>query len=158
MQGNSLPDLHYVTQSWRLKLRINSCFGISLPCKTAYNPAKTQPCAFSLRMKSLSNQAILIIVIFIWCYSQVSTGCLSHGDGWYLQSLNFFLPSILGREKSPETNVLFKYRRKRVILNWIYADADPVVGFVFKVVFFWKGWQCPQLGGLAQKDPVKVYG
>lgn len=68
------------------------------------------------------------------------TGCLSHGDGWYLQSLKFILPSILGREKSPERNMLFKYRGERVILNWIYADAGPVVGFVFKVGFFWKGW------------------
>lgn len=31
--------------------------------------------------------------------------------------------------------MLFKYRRKTVLLNWIYADADPVVGFGFRVGF-----------------------
>lgn len=34
--------------------------------------------------------------------------------------------------------MLFKHRR--VIWNWIYADADPDVGFVLKGFFFSKVW------------------
>lgn len=75
------------------------------------------------------------------------------GMGGIFNPWNFFYLQYWEEKKSPETNVLFKYRRKRVILNWIYADADPVVGFVFKVVFFLEGVVVSTVGWIGTERP-----